>query len=135
MRKLTVALGVAALVLALADLIHGQHNGDAHRFYIHVAEFVFFFGFLSLLEIQAFKLMTEKVGLNRWLTAVFSSIFSFMAGFAFFGIAGGSFHGDGGPLAASFGLIGCIGAIGIPISIIGYLAAMITRKRRTKSVS
>ena len=129
MKRLTLALGSSALIFALADLIHGQHNGDSHRFYIHIAEFVLFFGFLSLLEIQAFKLMTQKYRLGRWLAGVCLSLASFLAGFTLFAIAGGSAHGDGGPLAVVFALIGCMGTLEIPISMTGFFVAMIMRKR------
>ncbi len=129
MKKWILVLGISAGIFALADLIHGQHNGDVHRFYIHIAEFVSFFGFLGLLEIQAFRLMTKKVGLGPWLAGICISIVSFLAGFALFALAGGSAHGDGGPLAVGFALIGSIGAIGMPICLLGFLVAMIMRKR------
>ncbi len=126
---------MTALIFALADLIHGRHNGDVHRFYIHVAEFVSFIGFLCLLEIQAFKLLTKKVGLGRWLAGVCLSLASFVAGFALFGLSGGSAHGDGGPLAVGFGLIGCIGIIGLAVSIVGFLVAATMRRLKGQSAA
>jgi hypothetical protein len=135
MKRATAVLGLSTLILALADLIHGQHNGDVHRFYIHIAEFASFIGLLCLMEIQAFRLMTEKSGLSRWLVGVCLSLGSFLAGFILFGLAGGSAHGDGGPLAVGFGLVGFIGMIGIPISIIGFLVAMAMRRLRRSSVA
>ncbi len=135
MRKATAVFGLATLAFALADLIHGQHNGDAHRFYIHIAEFMSFIGLLCILEIQAFRLMTGKIGLGRWLAALCSSLISFLAGFILFALAGGSAHGDGGPIAFGFGLVGYIGIIGIPISIIGYLVAMAMRRFKRSSVA
>jgi predicted Co/Zn/Cd cation transporter (cation efflux family) len=135
MKPAIITLGVFALIFALADLIHGQHNGDMHRFYIHVAEFVAFCGFLSLLAIQAFRLMTVRLDLNRWLASFYVSTASFLVGFILFGLAGGSAHGDGGPLAVSFALVGCIGAIGLPISIIGFLVLLLMRRRRGSALS
>jgi hypothetical protein len=135
MKKWTVALGTSALIFALADLIHGQHNGDVHRFYIHIAEFLSFFGFLSLLEVQAFRLMTEKVGLGHWLAGLFLSLLSLFAGFALFALSGGSMHGDGGPLAWGFYLIWCIGTIGTPVTIIGFIVSLIMRKLNGSTVS
>ena len=135
MKPAIITLGVFALTFALADLIHGQHNGDMHRFYIHVAEFVAFCGFLSLLAIQAFRLMTVMLDLNRWLASFYVSTASFLVGFILFGLAGGGAHGDGGPLAVSFALVGCIGAIGLPISIIGFLVVLLMRRRRGSALS
>jgi hypothetical protein len=135
MKPLTIALGTSALIFALADLIHGQHNGDVHRFYIHIAEFVSFLCVLSLLEIQAFRLMKEKFDLDPWLAGVYLSLVSFLGGFTVFALAGGSAHGDGGPIAVSFALIGLIGTIGLPISIIGFLVILLMRKRDGSSVS
>ncbi|WP_221312728.1 hypothetical protein [Granulicella aggregans] len=126
---------MSTLILAVADVIHGQHNGDAHRFYIHIAEFVSFIGLLCLLEIQAFRLMTDRVGLGRWLAGVCTSFASFLAGLILFALAGGSAHGDGGPLAVGFGLVGCIGMIGIPISIIGFLVAVAMRRLKRSAVA
>lgn len=144
MKKLTVALGTSTLLFALTDLIHGQHNGDVHRFYIHLAEFASFLGFISLLEIQAFRLSlfeieasrltAEKTGLSRWLAGLGISFASSLLGFILFGLSGGSAHGDGGPLAAVFILMGCIGTIGIPICLIGSFVAIIKRKRNESSV-
>jgi len=51
MAKYTGILGSLALIFAVTDLVHGQHNGDAHRFFIHIAEFISFFSFLCLLEV------------------------------------------------------------------------------------
>jgi predicted lysophospholipase L1 biosynthesis ABC-type transport system permease subunit len=130
MKTSIIILGVSALIFALADLIHGQHNGDVHRFYIHVAELVAFFGFLSLLEIQAFRLMKKKFELERWLACFYVSTVSFLVGFTLFALAGGSAHGDGGPLAVSFAIAGFFGAIGLPISIIGFLVVLLMRRRR-----
>lgn len=121
MKPLLTVLGVSAIILALADLVHGQHNGDVHRFYIHIAEFTAFFAFLILLEIQALRLTKERFGLDRWLAGVYLSLGSLLGGFTVFAFAGGSVHGDGGPIAVSFGLIGLIGTIALPISIVGFL--------------
>ena len=133
MKPLTITLGTSALVLALADLIHGQHNGDIHRYYIHIAEFAAFLGFLSVLEVQAFSLIEEKFALGRWFASVFLSLTSCLVGFAVFGLAGGGVHGDGGPIAVSFALIGLIGTIGMPISLLGFIVAFFMRKRQRSS--
>jgi len=133
MKPLTIAVGTFALMLALADLIHGQHNGDIHRYYIHIAEFIAFLGFLTVLEIQTFRFMQKKF--DGWFSAFYLSLVSFIVGFAVFGLAGGSVHGDGGPIAASFALTGWFGMIGMPISLLGFLVALFMRKRNGSSVS
>jgi|SRR5215469_4020168 len=129
MAKLTGLVGVCALVFAIMDLIHGPHNGDAHRYYIHIAEFIFFFGFLCLLEIWAFRVITTEANLNRWLLTTCFSLFSLFVGLILFALAGGSFHGDGGPIASSFLVISTIGEIVFPISLIGFVVVAISRKR------
>ena len=134
MKKVTFILGLSTLIFALADLVHGQHNGDVHRDYIHIAEFVSFIGLLCLLETQAFRLMTEKADISRWLAVICLSISSFLAGFLLFLLAGGSAHGDGGPRAVGFGLVGYLGLICIPISTIGFLVTMIIRRLKRSSV-
>ncbi len=130
MKTWTISFGVSALIFAVADLVHGQHNGDVHRFYIHIAEFLSFVCFLGLLEILAFRKAMERFGLDRWLAGFCISIVSFLAGFALFGISGGSAHGDGGPLAVGFALTGCLGLIGIPVSIVGFIVTITMRKRK-----
>jgi hypothetical protein len=135
MKQSAAVFGMSTLILSLADLIHGQHNGDVHRFYIHIAELISFIGLVCLLEIEAFRLTTEKFGIGRWLAGICISLISFLAGFILFGLAGGSAHGDGGPLAVGFGLVGCIGMIGIPISIIGFLIEIAVRKLKRPSVA
>jgi hypothetical protein len=134
MKKAIALVGMFTVIFAVADLIHGQHNGDSHRFYIHIAEFVSFIGLLCLVEIQAFRRMTKKAGLGRWLAVVCLSFVSCLVGFILFALAGGSAHGDGGPLAVSFAVIGCIGMIGIPISVIGFLVAISIRRLKRLSV-
>jgi hypothetical protein len=69
MAKLTGILAVCALVFAIIDLVHGPDNGDAHRFVIHIVEFISFFGFLCLLELWAFKAIPKGFNLNRWLVS------------------------------------------------------------------
>ena len=133
MKPSMIVFGISALILAIVDLIHGQHNGDAHRIYIHVAEFVALLAFLSLLEIQTFMLMRRKFGLNRWLACFYVSAASFLIGFALFGLAGGSAHGDGGPVAVSFAIAGCLGAIGSLISIVGFVVVLVLRRLRAPS--
>lgn len=135
MNKMTVVFGACALAFAVADLIHGQHNGDAHRLYIHIVEFVSFFAFLSLLEVHAFRSMADRVGLDRWLAGVFLSLASLLAGFTLFAVAGGSMHGDGGPLASCFFLMYGIATICAPITIVGFLVSMILRKINGSSAS
>lgn len=124
-----IALGTLVLIFATVDLIHGQHNGDAHRFYIHIAEFVTLLAFLSLLEIKTFTLMRTKFRLSLWSAFICLSAASLLVGFTLFGLAGGSAHGDGGPMAVGFAIIGCLGAIGLPIGTIGLLVQLILRKR------
>ena|ERR1700760_715803 len=97
MAKLTGVFGVLALACAVFDLIHGPHNGDIHRMWIHIPEFIFFFGFLCLLEVWAFKVIIKEVNANRWLVVTCFSFVSGILGLILFALAGGSFHGDGGP--------------------------------------
>lgn len=111
MDRWTIALGGSAFILALADVIHGQHNGDVHRVYIHRAEFVFFVSFLCLLVAQTFRLFRSKTGLSRWGAAFWLALASCFAGFILFGLAGGSPHGDGGPIAVGFGLFGFLACL------------------------
>jgi hypothetical protein len=130
MVKLVGFFAVLALGLAIADLVHGPHNGDVHRYFIHIAEFIFFFGFLCLLEIWAFKTATRGHNLNRWLTATYLSLFTSVVSLILFGLSGGSFHGDGGPIASSFLLLWVMGSIVLPLSFVGFVVVLISRKRR-----
>ncbi|HZQ44129.1 MAG TPA: hypothetical protein VFA99_12815 [Acidobacteriaceae bacterium] len=129
MAKLTGILGLCALVFAIVDLIHGHHNGDAHGLVIHVVEFTSFFGFLCLLDAWAFKAVPMRFNLNRWLATTFLSLLNFVFGFILFIVSGGGFHGDGGPIAFSFFLIGAIGEVILPVSFIGFVVVAISRKR------
>lgn len=130
MAKLTGILGLCTLVFAIMDLIHGPDNGDRHRFFIHVAEFIFFFGFLCLLETWAFRTITRKANLNRWLVITCLSVLTCVLSLILFGISGGSFHGDGGPIAFSFLLLWMIGSVVLPLSFIGFVVVAISRKRK-----
>src|SRR6266566_7378305 len=105
MAKYTGILGSLALIFAVTDLVHGQHNGDAHRFFIHIAEFISFFGLLCLLEIWAFRVITREVSVNRWLVITCFSFLTSLLSLILFGLSGGSFHGDSGPIALSFLLL------------------------------
>jgi hypothetical protein len=130
MAKFTGILGFFALIFAVVDLIHGPHNGDAHRYFIHVAEFIFFFGFLCLLEIWAFRVIAKESDVNSWLAVTCISLFSCVLSLIFFGLAGGSFHGDGGPIAFSFLLLSTIGAVVLPISFIVFVVVAISHWRQ-----
>ncbi len=116
-------------MLAIADISHGQHNGDIHRQYIHAPEFIFFTGFLIMLEILTFKTLCREIK-DRWLVVSLLSFFSFLLSLLLFGLSGGSFHGDGGPIAASFLLIDTIAAPGIVVGLIGSLVTAIIRKNQ-----
>jgi hypothetical protein len=129
MAKLTGILGTLALIFAVIDLIHGQHNGDAHRFYLHVVEFISFFGFLCLLQIWTLRKIACGANLNRWLVAACLSLFSGVLSLILFGLAGGSFHGDGGPIATSFLVISGISDVVFPISLVAFVIIAISRKR------
>jgi hypothetical protein len=128
MAKLTTLLGLCALVFAIVDIIHGQDNGDIHRQYIHAVEFISFSGFLSTLEASTFKALIRKINLNRWLISAFLSLLNIVLAFLLFALSGGSFHGDGGPIAASFLVICVIALLALPISLVGFLINAITRK-------
>jgi hypothetical protein len=130
MVKLTGILGFLALIFAVTDLIHGPHNGDAHRFFIHVAEFISFLGFLCLLEIWAFRVIAKEFKVNRWLAIACLSLLSSVLSLVLFGLAGGSFHGDGGPIALSFLLLWVVGAAVLPISFIVFVVIAISHWRQ-----
>jgi hypothetical protein len=135
MAKAVGIFGVLALCLAIADIIHGQHNGDAYRIYIFTftAEFVSFFGFLCLLEILAFRIATKKFNTNRWLIATILSVLSCAIGFILFGLAGGV-HGVDGPITFGFLVLAIVGQFAILITFIGFLVVAISRKRRGMSI-
>jgi hypothetical protein len=134
MKILLSVFGLLALGLAIADLIHGPHNGDVHRTYIHVPEFICFFGFLCLLEILAFHTAIRELDTSPWLIAMYFSICSSFLGFVLFDLVGGSPHGDGGPIAFSFLLLATIGLAAIPISFISFTLVAIIRKRKSAIV-
>jgi hypothetical protein len=129
MAILTGILGICALVFAIIDLVHGPHNGDAHRIVIHIVEFISFFGFLCLLELWAFKAIPSRFNLNRWLAITFLSVLTCVLSMILFGISGGSFHGDGGPIASSFLLLWAVGLVVLPVSFLGFVVVAISRKR------
>ena len=97
---------------------------------IHIPEFIFFFGFLCLLEIWAFRTTTRKFNANRWLVITVFSFFSCLVGLILFGLAGGSFHGDGGPISVSFLLLYTIAAVALPISFIAFIVIAIRNKHK-----
>jgi hypothetical protein len=129
MFKIAGALGLVALIFAIIDIIHGQHTPGTARTFIHVVEFISLFPALCLLEASAFGVAANEFNMNRWLVAIFFSIGSCIFGFIIFAMAGGSFHGDGGPISLSFLVISMIGEIAFPISLIGFIIIAISRKR------
>jgi hypothetical protein len=130
MAKLTGILGLCALIFGIADLVHGPHNGDSHRYIIHIAEFISFFSFLCLLEIWAFRAIAKEFRVNRWLAIACLSFSSSVLGLILFGLSGGSFHGDGGPIAISFLLLFTIGSVVSPISFIVFVVIAISHWRQ-----
>jgi len=128
--KFIGVLGSLALIFAVTDLVHGPHNGDAHRFFIHIAEFIFFFGFLCLLEAWAFRIIIREFNVNRWLVVTFLSLLTGVLSLILFGFSGGSFHGDGGPISLSFLLLWTIGSTIFPISFIGFVIVAISHWRK-----
>jgi hypothetical protein len=130
MTKLLGTLGLLALIFGVADLIHGPHNGDAHRYFIHAAEFISFFSFLCLLEVWIFRRVSREYRIDSWLAIMFLSLLSCLLGFLLFGLSGGSFHGDGGPIAVSFLLLGLIGGTMLPISFIVFVVTAISHWRK-----
>jgi|GEM_PF-3816947 len=128
MVKLAGALGLLTALLAIADLIHGPNNGDIHRTYIHVPEFIFAFTFLGLTGFLLFRVFSDEIDLNRWIILFFFSIVFGLVNFVLFAMSGGSFHGDGGPIATSFGAMGAIAEIGLPVALIGFVVSAIVRK-------
>src|SRR5215475_10069098 len=128
MAKFTGILGISALIFWAMDMIHGPHNGDAHRAIIHVAEFICFFGFLCLLEIGAFRIVTKQTRTSPWLAVTYLSLASCFLGLALFGLSGGSLHGDGGPIAASFLTLATIGFVAIPANFIVFVVVSIMKK-------
>ena len=134
MQKLTGILAACALACAIIDLIHGPHNGDAHRVAIHAVEFVSFFGFLCLVQVLAFRAIVKEFDRNRWLALTFLSFLTCVLSLILFVVSGGSFHGDGGPIAFSFLVFWTIGTVALPVSLIGLLIDAILRKRRRASM-
>jgi hypothetical protein len=128
MTKLAGLFGILALVLAITDLIHGQNNGDIHRTYIHVPEFILFMAFLCLAGILIFRIMSKEMNLNRWIVLFFFMIVFGIANFVLAMLSGASFHGDGGPIATSFLLISAISEIGMGVALVGFLVSAIARK-------
>jgi hypothetical protein len=65
---------------------HGSNPQASQRrrplIFHHIAEFISISGFLCLLEVWTFKTITRELNL------------------LLFGLVGGSFHGDGGPISA-----------------------------------
>ncbi|WP_089410305.1 hypothetical protein [Granulicella rosea] len=127
MRKLIIFAGTAALFSALIDVIHGQHNGDVHRTYIHVAELVLFLLFLTALALQGRRQAMSRFDLGGWAASLCISLASIVLGFALFGLSGGSAHGDGGAISVAFGIFGILGIAGVPISLVGWLIARFNR--------
>jgi hypothetical protein len=67
---------------------------------------------------------------NRWLAIACLSLLSSVLGLILFGLSGGSFHGDGGPIAASFLLLSAIGSVVSPISFIIFVVIAISHWRQ-----
>jgi hypothetical protein len=128
MWKLAGILSILTAILMAADFIHGPHNGDIYRTYIHVPEFIDFCSLLCLLEILAFRKVTLKFNLNRWLTLIPFAILSGIASLILFGLSGGSFHGDGGPITTSFLALSTIAEIGVPVALVGFCVSALLRK-------
>ena len=98
--------------------------------WIHIPECIFFFGFLCLLEVWAFKVIIKEVNANRWLVVTCFSFVSGILGLILFALAGGSFHGDGGPISLSFLAISAIAEILFPISLIAFVIVAISNRRK-----
>lgn len=78
-------LGTSALLSALIHVLHGQHNGDVHRTYIHAVELALFVSFLTTLAMQAYKQLRRKLELSSWPASLSLSVASVILGFALFG--------------------------------------------------
>jgi hypothetical protein len=129
MVKIAGILGIVALLFAIIDIIHGQHTDGTARTVIHAVEFISLFPTLCLLGVSAFNGVVSELNLNRWLVAIFFSLGFGVLGLIFFALSGGSFHGDGGPIAVSFLALSAIGEIALPVSLIGFIVIAISRKR------
>ena len=127
-KKVTALLATSAILSALVDVIHGQHNGDVHRTYIHAVELVSILLLLSAFTLQAHRKLTGKPGLSGWAAALCLTFALLISGFAMFGLSGGRVPGAGGPIAVAFGIIGCIGMLGLPVCLIGWLVALLIRR-------
>ena len=128
MIKIAGSLGIIALIFASADLIHGQHIDGTARTFIHTVEFISFFPALCLLGVGTFNAAVSELNLNRWLVAIFFPFGFGVLGLILFALSGGSFHGDGGPIAVSFLVLSVMGEIALPISLIGFIVIAISRK-------
>ena len=68
--------------------------------------------------------------MNRWLVVTFLSLLTGILSLILFGLSGGSFHGDGGPIAFSFLLLWTIGSAVLPISFIVFVIVAIAHWRQ-----
>ena len=68
--------------------------------------------------------------MNRWLVITCFSFLTSLLSLILFGLSGGSFHGDGGPIALSFLLLWTIGSTVFPISFIVFVNVAIAHWRQ-----
>jgi len=134
MKNLLGLFGVLAAALAVADLIHGPHNGDALRTYIHMPEFICFFLFLCVADVLIFQYLRHRFNLNPWLTLFLLAFVSGILNLVLFAIVGGSFHGDGGPLSASYLAMTVVAETCFPIAVIGFVVSAVLRKKAGFSI-
>ena len=129
MIKIVDGLGIITLIFAIADIIHSQHTPGAARTFIHTVEFLSFLPALCLLAAWSFRWAAKEFNTNSWLVAIFFSVGFGVLGLILFGLSGGSFHGDGGPISVSFLILSAIAEVTFPISLIGFIIVAISRKR------
>ena len=87
-----------------------------------------------VVEVLAFRAIVKEFDRNRWLALTFLSFLTCVLSLILFVMSGGSFHGDGGPIAFSFLLFWTIGTVVLPVSLVGLLIDGILRKRRSGSM-
>lgn len=128
MKRLLVVMGFLSCALAATDAIHGPNNGDIHRTYIHVPEFICFLVFLCLLEAFAFRYARNRLRWNSWLVLMPFAVLAGVVNMVLFAASGGGVCGDGGPIAAVFITLSAVAEATAVVSLIGFIVSVVDRK-------
>lgn len=120
MKLLSYLTGGLSCALVVADQIHGHHNGDIHRTYIHVSEFACCLLFLLLAATTTFRWIRKWINVNPWLLLIPFTLISGIAAMVLFATSGGGFHGDGGPIASAFLAYAAIAEAAVLVALLGF---------------